>query len=273
MRVSLLFAVALAGCSGPSFPPASESADLATAPQPPGEDLGARFDLEGRIIGLDKQPLAGAAVSLCSPGPSCRDATTGTQGEFIFPSVAPTSYTLHARKSGATDYADLDFPLYLTSESYSRLVPLVLPRVGAGAAVASGPQRFAIDAALSLSLDGSALALPGPSGGSPGHLGGVRIPQELFPDFCVPSAKVLAMWAFAPTGISSSAPIGITLADSLGLAPSTRVSFIEVDPKDGRPAVVADGAVSADGKSIATTGTTGLHRLTWLLVVVLQGGP
>lgn len=272
MRLPLLFAVALAGCSGPSVPPASESADLAT-PQPPGDDLGARLDLEGRIIGLDKQPLAGAAVSLCGAAPACGDATTGAQGEFTFPGVRPTFYTLRARKSGATDYADLDFPLYLTSQSYSRLVPLVLPRVGAGAAVAGGPQRFAIDAALSLSLDGSALALPGPSGGSPGHLGGVRIPQELFPDFCVPSAKVLAMWAFAPTGITSTVPIGITLADPLGLASGTRVSFIEVDPKDGRPTVVADGAVSADGKSIATTGATGLHRLTWLLVVVLQGGP
>lgn len=273
MRRKFLFALLLAGCSALGCTPlpsdsSSDSADMGPAPAAP--DLATRFQLEGRIIGLDKSGLAGISVSLCDA--SCQQTTTGAQGEFSFAGVGANFYTLHARHSGDSGYAELFFPLYLSSESYSRLVPLLLPRVGAPATVAPGPQQLGIDGQLTLSLDGSALMLPGPQGGAATQLGGIRIPQDLFPDFCVPSARVLAMWAFAPTGISSSAAVGLRIADPLGLAPGTKVSFIEIDPKDGRPAVVADGAVSPDGKSIATTAGAGLHRLSWLLVVVLQGG-
>lgn len=228
----------------------------------------AAIELEGRIVGLDQQPLAGIAVSLCQQ--TCRDTMTGAQGEFAFAGVMPEFYTLRARTPTAGDYAELDFPIYLNSGSNPLLGPLVLPRVGAGAAVPAGPQPFPVDAALTLSIDGSALTFP--PGVPTGRLGGVRIPKNLFPDFCVPSARVVAMWAFNPSGIGSTAGIGVELSDTLGLSPGAQVTFIAIDPSTGRPWISASGSVSQDGKIIHTTTGDGLHVLSWLLVAVLQGG-
>ena len=265
MRFALLLSAVLAGClpTSPIIPGTSDVPDLAM-----GSADAAVQDVTGRIVGLDGQPLAGVTVSLCQD--TCRDTTVGAQGEFGFPAVAPSFYTLRARKPGASDYANLDFPLYLDSRDNPRLLPLVLPKVGALTAVGSGAQTFAVDSTLSLALDGDKLMLP--QGGPAQRLGGVRIPQSLFPNFCVPSARVLAMWAFAPTGSTSSAPIDLTLSDALGLAPGTPVSFIEIHPRDGRPAIAARGKVSADGKTIQTALGGGVHELSWLLAVVLQGG-
>lgn len=268
MRAFLLFVVALAGCASPV--PTPWAVDDMT--MGPADGPTAALDLEGHIIGLDRQPLSGVKVSLCQE--TCRDTLTGTRGEFTFPGVTVSFYTLRARMPGASDFADLDFPLYLQSGAYPRLLPLVLPKVGADAPVAPGAQRFVVDQALSLALDGDTLALP--QGGPVGRLGGVRIAQqELFPNFCVPSARALAMWAFTPTGVTSPSPIGVTVSESLvlelGLKPGTPVSFIEINPKDGRPGVSASGAVGQDG-SIRTAMGAGLHRLSWLLMAVFQGG-
>jgi hypothetical protein len=233
----------------------------------PTDGPAAPMDVEGRIIGLDRQPLAGVAVSLCLQ--PCRDVVTGAQGQFAFSGVTPGLYTLRARRAGG-DYADLDFPLYLSAGQNPRLLPLVLPRIGASAPLPAGVESFRIDDKLALLLDGGALQLP--LGGRAERLAGVRIPTDLFPNFCVPSAQVLAMWAFSPTGITSSGKIAVTLGEPLGLPKGTTVSFIEIDPLDGRPAVAASGAVSEDGKSIQTAMGAGLHRLSWLLLAVLRGG-
>ena len=263
MRLALLFAVALTGClpSAPTTTPLA--ADMATGT---ADGPAPTLDIEGRIVGLDGQPLTGVTVSLCQS--TCRDTPVGAQGEFGFAAVTTSFYTLRAHKSGVSDYADLAFPLYLDGYSNPRLLPLVLPKVSALAPVPSGQKAFAVDSTLSLTLDGDQLVVPG-AGRS---LGGVRIPASLFPNFCVPSARVLAMWAFAPTGSTSSAPINITLSDSLGLAPGMAVSFIEIHKGDGRPATAASGQVSMDGKSIQTALGSGVHELSWLLAVVLQGG-
>lgn len=254
MRNSLLFVLTITGCS-PAPVPEGTTGDMAT------------MNLAGQIIGLDQQPLAGIAVSLCQG--ACRDTTTGPRGEFAFSAVNGDFYTLRARKPGTTEYADLDFPLYLRSDGYP-LRPLLLPRIGAGAALPADARSFAVDPALTLTLDGSPLTLP--QGGPASRLGGVRIPAALFPDFCLPTARVLAMWAFAPTGVTSAAPISISLSDTLGLPAKMPVDFLEIDPKDGRPRVAARGAVSADGTQILTSPGQGLRRLGWLLAAVYQGG-
>lgn len=262
--VALGWAAGLCGCSEPlPLPVAADDMAQGTADGPP-----TLLNLEGRLIGLDQQPLAGVAVSLCHA--TCRDTVTGGQGEFAFPATLPSFYTLRARKPAAPDYAELDFPLYLDGSVNPRLVPLVLPKITTDAPVPAGVQSLAVDATLALTLDSSTLMLP--QGGAAGHLGGVRIPAGLYPNFCVPSARVLAMWAFTPTGITSSTPVGISLSESLGLLPGTTVSFVEISPADGRPATAASGTVSADGKSIKTPLGSGLHQLSWLLAVVIQGG-
>lgn len=261
-----LLLLLLAGC-GPTNNPMPTPEDMAMRAQ---SDLApdAIMDLEGRIIGLDRAGLSGVTVSLCRD--TCRDTMTDTRGGFAFPATPVDFYTLRARRAGG-DYADLDFPLYLVRGSNPRLLPLVLPKVGTNQSIAPGAQTIPIDAALSLTLDGSALALP--KGGAVTKLGGVRIPADLFPNFCVPSARVLAIWAFAPTYITSTSLIGAQLGDPLGLAPGTTVQFIDISPQDGRPEVVASGAVSQDGKSITTSMKEGMHRLGWLLVAVISGGP
>lgn len=259
----------IAGCSAPAAPLPSSSEDMAMMAQ---SDLGPDgvMDLEGRIIGLDRAGLAGVTVSLCLS--TCRDTTTGSKGEFAFPATPIDFYTLRARMPGATDFADLDFPLYLVRGSNPRLLPLVLPKVGAPNTVMAGTQTFPVDSALSLTLDGSALARRG--GGAVTKLAGVRVPSDLFPNFCVPSARVLAMWSFAPTYVTSSSRIGVQLTDAgLGLAPGALVNFIDINPEDGRPAVVASATVEQDGKTIKTAMGDGLNRLGWLLVAVISGGP
>jgi hypothetical protein len=264
MRARLLFAVVLLGCGDPGSSASAPDEMMMMGPGPAPV-----LDLEGRIVGLDEQPLPGIAVSLCQA--ACRDTTTGAQGEYSFSGVAPSFYTLRARKPGEGDYAELDFPLYLHAGANPRLLPLVLPRVGPGSPVPPGAHTLSVDAALSLMLDGGALSLP--AGGPVSRLAGVRVPQVLYPNFCVPSARVVAMWAFSPTGVTSASPIGVRLSESLGLLPGATVSFIEIDPGTGRPEVAASGAVSQDGKLIQTAMGAGLRRLSWLLVAVLDGGP
>ena len=161
MRGFTLLVSALAGCG------------LAASAPVAGEDMAASatdgaaiaINLEGRMIGLNRQPLVGVTVSLCEQ--VCRDTTTGSQGEFYFPQTLPGFYTVRARKPGASDYADLDFPLYLDRNTNPRLLPLVLPKVGYCVPVLSGSQTVAVDQAqqLVLTLDRGALAFP-PGGSS-----------------------------------------------------------------------------------------------------------
>lgn len=265
MRISALLFSALAGCGlVASAPVAGE--DMTASPM---DGAAAAINLEGRMIGLNRQPLLGITVSLCQQ--VCRDTTTGSQGEFSFPQTRPNFYTLRARKPGASDSADLDFPLYLDRNSNPRLLPLVLPKIDYKVPVLAGSQTVAVDQEqqLSLTLDQSALAFP--KGAAQNQLGAVAIPQDLFPNFCVPSAHVVGMWAFSPAGTASSAPIGIRVANSLGLAPNASVSFIEI-AADGRPTETATAVVSKDGAAIQTVAGSGVKRLSWLLAAVFYGG-
>ena len=79
------------------------------------------------------------------------------------------------------------------------------------------------------------------------------------------------MWAFSPAGTVSTAPISLRVANSLGLAANTAVSFIEI-AADGRPTEAAAGVVSKDGASIQTVMGSGVKRLSWLLAAVFYGG-
>lgn len=263
----VLASILLAGCNAPGAAPSApeDMAMMARSDLAPDGIM----DLEGRIVGLDRAGLAGVNVSLCQE--TCRDTTTGAQGEFSFPATPIAFYTLRARKPGAADYAALDFPLYLVRGANPRLLPLVLPRVATQRPITPDVQTLAVDGALSLTLDGRALSLQ--QGGAVAALGGVRIPSDLFPNFCVPSARVLAMWAFAPTYVQSRRPVGVQLTDVLGLAPGATVDFIDIDPAEGRPLIVASGTVAQDGKTIATSQGLGPNRLGWLLAAVVSGGP
>ena len=251
-------------CGSPSEMVAPADMVMAMVDRGPGW-----IDLEGRIIGIDEVGLPGVNVSLCK-GLDCKSAKTGAQGEYAFPRTSFDFYTLRVHKDVAPDYATLDFPLYLSAGSNPRLAALLLPKVGAGAALMPGRQSFAVDGTLTISLD--AAQLKGPNGGAVTRIAGLRVPAKIQPNFCVPGAQVMATWAFAPTNIISSSAMPLALADNLGLAPGSAISFLEID-SDGRPSVVAGGNVSMDGKRIDSIMGTGVRRLGWLVMAVTIGGP
>src|SRR5262245_50841744 len=91
MRTTWLSLLAIAaGCGGTGAPlsPVDGGGSVDSA-----GDGSAAFQIEGRIIGLDEKSIPGVTVSLCKMM-TCRDATTGAQGEFTFTDVQPDFYTL-----------------------------------------------------------------------------------------------------------------------------------------------------------------------------------
>jgi hypothetical protein len=261
-RAVVLLGVGASGCTGP----AGSGGGAA--------DLGSGIVVVGTIVDLTSQPLSGATVRLCEG--SCRATTSDATGAFRFDGVAALTWdSLGAEMPGSSDYGKVVIPLYpytndLQQQQAVLLPPLVLPRLGPSTALPSGPREIAIDATLTLTVDGSALQLPE---GSATGVAGARVPSGLFPDFCLPGAggQVIAEWALAPFGARSSAPIAVHLAENLGLARGA-VWLFRVDTESGRPIQVATGSVSADGTSIASDPGVGLDQLTWLLVARPGGG-
>ena len=74
--------------------------------------LGRGFPVSGRVVDSGSRPVADARVSLDEPGfgfdsDDTQLAASGADGSFQFPSVAPGTYTLRARKDG---YAPAELP-------------------------------------------------------------------------------------------------------------------------------------------------------------------
>lgn len=264
----------LAACEVAGGTPPSPEDGSAPAPDLAAPAVGAR--ITGTVIDLDRHGLPGVRIQLC--GPSCREVTTDSSGIFELPSVGAASYGLHAELPGvpAIDYGKVVVPIYYLDPKVTpvrTVPPIVLPRLAAPTPLAAGKQTVAIDSALSLTLDADALTFP--AGGGAPQLAGLRIPAGLYPDFCLPGddGRIVAEWALGPFGTTSSTPISVHIADSLGLQPGSTVVLSSIDPELGRPERQGLGKVSADGKSIDSLATVELRRLTWLVVSLPGGGP
>jgi hypothetical protein len=264
--------LALVACS----PPVTEApADAG----PAIEDLSvSRLRVVGSVVDLDRRPFSGARVRLC--GDPCRELTTGSSGGFDLRDVPLGNYGLHVELPGAaaTDYGKVVIPLYSFEPTGLRTVaPIVLPRLGPPASLSPGPQTVAIDGTLSLTVDAGALSFPAGSGAP--RLAGLRVPQGLYPDFCLPSGdgRVLAEWALGPFATSSSVPIEVHIktADlaNPALRPGATVNLMTIDPELGKPERQGVGKVSADGSTIDSLPMMGIRRLTWLVVTLPGGGP
>ena len=262
-RIQVLTAmtVLVAGCGGGDAPPPSVTTMKPAMQNQPS--------LDGTVSGLDGRAMADVEVRLCTADQKCTVTKSDATGAFAFFSLESRYYALSASRppDDTGEYAPIAVPVYVISDAAPFHSHLVLPHITPGTDLTGGVQTISINGALTMTVDGASMTFPDKA---PHRISGIRIPPAQFPDFCVPSpmGRVLAMWAFAPSGAHSDKPIRIHLDDTLGLPPDSNVFVWKIDPVAGRPQQAGGGQVNKAATAIETGAGLfdDLHDLTWLLI-------
>ncbi len=256
-----------------------DAATEAGCPPPPdgGVGLVCVRRVEGRVVDLAGQPVAGRPVTTC--GPVCVFSRSDAMGRFtatIDDWMDPRIYNVIAH--GRPAYATLYFPLPtpgtdgvvtlrtdLVLAQYRDIGP-VLPSMTTGGTATAGDITVTIPAGANIELDVEDATL--------GMLGQqlrvVEVPLDRAPPF-VAGQGLTTVYALAPFAMLSSVPMPLRIANRGRLAAGTAVEFVVMGEEllvppvtGGQPIVAATGTVSADGASIDTDPGQGLRFLTWV---------
>ncbi len=237
--------------------------------------------VEGRAVGDDGAPLAAHVVTVC--GSACFAATTDEQGRFVVSvgEVLPVpvySVQIHGRPSRASAYWPMPAPDAsgiarfsdaLSVPRYTSTGP-ELPeamRVTAPIEAVAGPVTLSFSAGsrVEFDLEDFELAALGRT------VRVAEVPLDRAPPFARDGMLRGPVFALGPFALVSDQPIGVRIPNRAMLPAGSPVDFVamgrEVLPPDvdaARPVVVARGAVSADGATIATVPGEGPRSLTWV---------
>jgi hypothetical protein len=239
--------------------------------------------VEGALVSDDGTPLGGHVVTVC--GAACFATTADAQGRFVVPigEVLPVpvySVQVHGRPTHASAYWTLPTP---DSQGISRFTaPLSVPRytsegaelpesmtVASALTVTSGPVTLGFSAAtrVEFDLEDFELAALGR------RVRAAEVPLDRAPPFAREAMARGPVFALGPFALVMDRPVSVRLANRAMLPAGSPVEFVAMgrevlgpEANAGRPVVVARGAVSMDGATIATSDGEGLRTLTWLAV-------
>lgn len=234
----------------------------------------------GRVVSDSDEALGNATLTLSAGG---QQATTKTaaDGSFAFPSVVGTgvgvltidgttvnldgghpiaigSYPVLTYDVNVVPHADngIGRPIFLpelrtgNSAAYSTTQPTVLSMAGmAGVQMTIAPGSMKL-ANGTVAPNGTRVSL--------NPVDPDRIPMPLPSGAGNPFA-----WTLQPSGARFDPPVRIQMPNASGLVSGTEVSFFSFDHDLGRFEMVARGAVSEDGATIASDPANGITKAGW----------
>ncbi len=279
-RLHALLGVAACACQTPHGSPADPADGGGCSGSLDAADFACVLRVDGAVTDLAGAPVPHAAVSMCSR--QCYGAAAGADGRFsiaVGAFLRSSDYALHV--SGRPDFADVYAKVPVPANGAITLAsPVRVPRLpasgpplpaaaGPALQLASGDVALDIPAGVTFTVDVADVAI-GPLGR---QLRSVRVPLDAMPDFARSVPDVAALYALAPPGAASSAPLAVHLTNAAGLPASSIVELYVLDddyrplpPTAGSAKHAARAHVSADGRTIDTDLGEGITSLTWLVV-------
>ena len=206
--------------------------------------------VNGVVTDTDGAPWANAKVQVCSAS-LCTLGNADGAGAFSVQVPAGKTYHVMAHppagdpREGSAGIAVLQDVL---TTDVTLASPVAIPVTGAHTSLPSA----AVTQDLTLTANASDVSFA-----SDAYFSAVSVTTSPFPS--------IATWALNPWGTRTvvGKPIGVTLANTFGLAPGDTVSVYAVNESTAELVGPTTGTVSTDGKTI--TGAT-IDRVTWIVV-------
>jgi hypothetical protein len=245
------------------------------------ETLGAPTDpcverVVGRVTDAEGRAIAGALITLCGAG-HCRDLMPDANGAFDLPIAArmnPALFALHAEAPGQP-YALVYAPLAPVRAGLAAFdEPVRLHRmVAEGAAIVRGasPGQTVTAGDVTLEIPRGAMIVPSLADETRTlEARSVGVPMFQVPAFAA-GAGLRALYALAPTALTSSLPIRVRIRNRAELAAGQRVELVTMGSElesarftAGTTVVLGPGRVTADGQFIESDPGVGLRELHWV---------
>lgn len=265
-------------------------------PQPgvtPGPDWVCVTEVRGNVIDESDAPVSDMLMTVCGPG-GCEPDESDASGAFTidvgFPIFVDDWSTIpHGREMGKLVYYfafDPEEPGPVIDLGTVRLLdtptggdPLVVKTDNGGApaqTVVHDGVTLSVPAGVRVNLDFDDVSL-----GDEGKLFRARaVPSAFTDEFVDPALSAAVLYALTPfdarfdleSAPGTDAKVTLSFANTTGLAADTPVEFLELgsfivgDLEAGDYAVVATGAVSADGTTIEMDPGEGVTFLTWIAI-------
>lgn len=259
----------------------------------PGPDWVCVTEVRGEVIDEGDAPVSDVLMTVCGPG-GCEPDESDASGAFTidvgFPIFVDDWSTIpHGRELGKLVYYfafDAEEPGPVIDLGTIRLLdapaggaPLIVKTDDAGApaqTVVHDGVTLTVPAGVRVNLDFDDVSL-----GDEGKLFRARaVPSAFMNEFVDPALSAAVLYALTPfdarfdleSDPGTDAKVTLSFTNTTGLAADTPVellqlgSFIVGDLEAGDYAVVATGAVSADGTTIEMDPGEGVTFLTWIAI-------
>ena len=255
LSAGLLLAVAACGQTAP--PADAWRAETGTSALESGVS-GVLQDEAGR-------PIAGARVLACM-STVCFSDNTGPTGGFSFQIDAPNDVVIKTEESLTTEWrrAAAMAPVRLSEARMVDVGAVHMPTLPEGRPIGparSDPQTVAAGDGLELTVHRSALTPP--LGEVVVEAAARRLPEAFLPRYAaLVDEEVIAVYALHPFTATSKVPVGVRAPSNL--PEGTRVQFRTISEIDGSLSEPVPGRAS--GTSVATDPSTGITRLTYLVI-------
>lgn len=237
--------------------------------------------VSGQALAEGGMPFAHKGITVC--GSTCFAGETDDQGRFVVPVGsylvgAAYSVQVHGRPDyvsaywalptvGADRFARFTTPLtvyrYMNDGQElpeSRMIAAQTP-VTVGAVTLT----FAANSMVEYDLEDFEFGAMGR------RVRSAEVPLMNAPPFAQLGAVQGPVWGLAPYAMTSTAPVGVRVANRAMLPANSAVEFVQMGmdtlaepPTAGVPVVAARGRVSADGMTIETLPGEGLRILSWI---------
>jgi|LNFM01.1.fsa_nt_gb hypothetical protein len=232
--------------------------------------------ITGRVTDSDGRRVTGTLATLCGMG-QCRELVLDANGEFDYRVEArmnPALFAIHAEVP-QQPFALLYLPLPSVRAGVATLSePIRLHRMtAAGPAIVRGMSQGQTVTAgdVTLTIPRGAMILPSLADEERTlEFRSTGVPMYQAPAFAQ-GAELHALYALAPTALTSSMPMRLRVRNRGEMRAGQRVEFvtmgsdIEAEHFDaGAVIVLGPGRVSADGQHIESDENVGVKELHWI---------
>jgi peroxiredoxin len=234
--------------------------------------------IQGQVTDNNGAPLVGASLTYCGLT-TCYYGALDSTGAFrveLGVVLDPTQYALivHGGLTAAGVYQQLSPPAGPVVTLSNPIVTPLFPAQGAPLPLQAASPVEVASAGVALQIGtGTHITIPIEDVGGDGgpQFVAVAVDPSSAPAFAPSSVGLLALYALGPFGATSSAPMGLSVSNTTGLAAGAAVEFLVLDDDlntapfaAGTLRVAAQGAVSPDGGLLITAPDAGISALTWV---------
>ncbi len=227
--------------------------------------------LKGRVVDSDGKPIVELITTACGDGCTFgKTDPTGLTSMVVRRYMRKAAMMLHGRSKYASYYTaiagegDIDKGTMVLPKMPADGV--VVPEDGVATTITSGDVKLLLPAGLKVEIDKLELADPEEQ-----KYRSLSVPLDKAPPFADPALKIVAVYAMTPFATGLEPGVGASVQNRAGLAAGAAVEFFvhgtNLKDMNGPFAgftKLAEGHVSADGKTIDTDPGQYIPELTWL---------